>query len=74
MVNHSKINDFTALFNDFEEIQSEMDKCVGSVFATDKLQTLPPWVLKHLMILDDCINEITNEKKKKMNKLNAQGF
>lgn len=51
-----------------------MDKCVGSVFATDKYQTLPAWVLKNLLEINDCINDITPEQKKKMNKGIAQAF
>ena len=74
MKNHIKIDDFVSLQTDFEEIVVEMQKCVGSVFATDKFQTLPPWVLKQFVALEDCINEVTPEQKKKMNKLNAQAF
>jgi translation initiation factor 3 subunit C len=59
--NHIKICDFVTLENDFTEIQNELEKCIGSVFATDKFQTLPPWVLKNLMALDDCVQEVTNE-------------
>jgi len=51
-----------------------MEKCIGVVFATDKFQTLPPWVLKHLLLLDECINEVTPEIKKKMNKNNSQAY
>jgi hypothetical protein len=48
-----------------------MEKCIGSVIATDKLQTLPVWVLKDFLEINDCINDITPEQKKKMNKGNA---
>jgi len=51
-----------------------MDKCIGSVIATDKFQTLPAWVLKNLLEISDCINDVTAEQKKKMNKGNAQAF
>lgn len=74
MINHTKNNDFVSLQNDFEQIQTEMEKCVAVVFATDKLQTLPTWVLKHFLILDDCINDVTADQKKKMNKNNSQAF
>jgi len=36
MKNHIKIDDFVSLQEDFEKISVEMEKCVGSVFATDK--------------------------------------
>lgn len=37
MKNHIKINDFTALQNDFEEVQSEIKKSIdNSAFGTDK--------------------------------------
>ena len=36
MKNHIKTNDFTSIQVDFETILEEIDKCVGSVFATDK--------------------------------------
>ena len=51
-----------------------MEKCIGFAFATDKHQTLPSWVLKNLVVLEDCVLEITNDQKKKMNKLNAQAY
>jgi len=51
-----------------------MEKCVGIVFATDKFQTLPSWVLKAFIALEDCVNEITPEMKKKMNKLNSTAY
>lgn len=34
---HTKNKDFGSLLTDFELIQEEMDKCIGSVFANDKL-------------------------------------
>lgn len=71
---HTKNNDFGSLLTDFEQIQEEMDKCVGSVFATDKFQTLPIWVLKNLLEINDCVNDITPEQKKKMSKGNSQAF
>jgi len=37
MKNHIKISDFSSLQEDFEDIQVELDKCVGVVLATDKL-------------------------------------
>ena len=36
MKNHIKIDDFVSLQTDFDNIQTEMEKCVGTVFATDK--------------------------------------
>jgi len=50
-----------------------MEKCIGTAFATDKFQTLPSYVLKNLMALEDCVIEVQDdpELKKKMNKLNA---
>ena len=69
--NHIKIGDFVQLENDFTAICSQMEACIGQVFAKDKFQTLPTWVLKNIMDLEDCVLEVTNEQKKKMNKLNA---
>ena len=37
MKNHIRIMDFTALQSDFDDIQTELGKCVGYSFATDKL-------------------------------------
>ena len=59
MKNHIKIDDFTQLQTDFDDMQSEIEKCAGQVFATDKLQTLPGWVLKGFVALEDCINDIS---------------
>lgn len=36
MKNHIKIQDFNQLQADFDMIQDEITKCVGSTFATDK--------------------------------------
>lgn len=75
MKNHIKISDFTALQADFEDIQTEINKCIaGGAFATDKLQTLPSSVIKNFILLDDCVAEVTSEEKKKMNKTNAAAF
>jgi len=41
------------------------------VFGKDKYTTLPGWVLKNIMALEDCVNDITPAEKKKMNKLNS---
>ena len=74
MNNHMKNKDFGALGRDFDNIITELTKCVGTAFATDKFTTLPPWVLKQLVALDDMVNEVTNEQKKKMNKNSATAF
>ena len=76
MKNHTKNGDFVSLQNiDLEAIQKEIQACIDNkVFGTDKLQTLPGWVLKNLMLFEDCIIEVTPEEKKKMNKTSAQAF
>jgi hypothetical protein len=72
--NHIKIADFNGLFEDFESIRDELNRCVGQHFATDKYQQLPGWVLKNLMEMEDCIASVTNAEKKKMNKLNSTAY
>mmetsp|Transcript_30561 Transcript_30561/g.46857 ORF Transcript_30561/g.46857 Transcript_30561/m.46857 type:complete len:903 (+) Transcript_30561:26-2734(+) len=74
MNNHIKIGDFNSLQTDFDDYQAELNRCIGVIFAKDKLTTLPGWVLKPLMDLEDCINDVTPAEKKKMNKLNSQAF
>ena len=37
MQTHVNISDFTQVQNDLDEIIAELQKCIGSVFATDKL-------------------------------------
>jgi translation initiation factor 3 subunit C len=74
MKNHVKIADFNSLQEDFENIIREFQLCIGMVFATDKFQTLPGWVLKNLMVLEDSINDVSGAEKKKMNKLNSQAY
>lgn len=54
-----KNRDFSSLQTDFEEAQAEIGRCVGTLFAKDKYQTLPGWVLKELVALEDCVNEVT---------------
>ena len=61
MNNHIKINDWLAMQTNLEEVVAEMDKCVDKVFADDKNQTLPGWVLKQFMDLEDCVLEVTND-------------
>jgi hypothetical protein len=43
--NHMKIGDFVQLESDFADVCHQLEICIGQVFATDKFQTLPPWVL-----------------------------
>lgn len=74
MKNHIKINDFTSLTTDFDDLISELNKSVGVTIATDKLQTLPTFILKNLAALEDCINEVSADEKKKMNKTNSQAY
>ena len=46
MNNHIGNKDWNTLVSDIENTISEINTCAGKVFATDKFQTLPPWVLK----------------------------
>ena len=61
MNTHINIGDFSSLQVDFEEVSAEINNCVGTVFAKDKFQTLPPWVLKEIVTLEDCVNEVKPE-------------
>ena len=70
--NHTKISDFMSLQNDLDEIITEMGKCIGVAFATDNYNTLPRWVLKELINIEDCVLDVTAEYKKKMNKKNRK--
>ena len=72
--NHIKIEDFSALQSDLDEIIAEMEKCVEKVFATDKIQTLPGWVLSNLVALEDCVLGVAKDQQKKMKKDVQQAF
>lgn len=75
MNRHIKINDFSSLWTDFEDITGEIAHCCTiGVFAKDKYQTLPNWVVKEIVALEDCVNGVTNEQKKKMHKNSASAF
>ena len=75
MNRHIKINDFSSLWTDFEDITGEIAHCCTiGVFAKDKYQTLPNWVIKEIIALEDCVNSVTNEQKKKMHKNSASAF
>ena len=63
---HAAISDFNALDDDFNRLESEIEKSMElSLYEGDKL---PVKVLKLLMVIEDAVNTVSNEQKKKMSK------
>lgn len=71
---HAKINDFFQLDTDLNTLQTEIQKACDSNMFDEKGQKLPKNVLELLVLIEDSINEITAEKKKKMNKNNSTAY
>lgn len=69
-----KNNDFGALEDLFVDMQDQILKGAGTDFALDKIVTLPNWILRALVDIEDCVLAVTNEQKKKMNKNVAKSF
>jgi translation initiation factor 3 subunit C len=70
---HANISDFNALDNDFNKMELEIKKAADEMFE-EKGTKLPPRVLKVFMLVEDTINEVTAEQKKKMSKINSVSY
>jgi hypothetical protein len=70
---HANIADFNSLDNDFTKLEAEIRKS-GDVLFEEKGCKLPAKVLKIFALVEDTINNVTNEQKKKMSKINSVSF
>ncbi len=70
---HANIADFNALDNDFNKMELEIKKAADDLFE-EKGTKLPVKVLKVFMLVEDAINEVTPEQKKKMSKINSVSY
>jgi hypothetical protein len=70
---YCNIADFNALDTDFKIFETEIKKAANELFE-EKGTKLPVKVLKVLMLIEDTINEVTAEQKKKMSKVNSVSY
>lgn len=59
--NHLKINDFSSLLTDFDNLTEEIVRSSNMIFEDKKDDILPHYILKNFMEIEDAINEITPE-------------
>ena len=75
LTNHVKINDFSSLQTDFDKFSSEIEKSSNMLYEeSGKDGLLPNYILRTFLKLDDAINEVTNEQKKKFSKTNSMAY
>jgi len=70
--NHIKNQDFGEILSDFDKFVEEINK-QGSNVATPSGEFLP-FVVRALVQIEDCLNDLTAEGKKKLNKNNSQNY
>ena len=73
MRKHANIADFNSLDNDFNKLETEIKKVADEMFE-EKGTKLPIKVLKVFLLVEDTINEVTAEQKKKMSKINSVSY
>jgi len=73
MRKHANIADFNSLDNDFTKFESEVKKVADEMFE-EKGTKVPVKILKVLLLVEDAINEVTPEQKKKMSKINSVSY
>ena len=72
--NHIKINDFGALQTDFDKVTEEITRSSHMIFEGQKDEILPTYLVRTFAKIEDAINEVTNEQKKKFNKTNSMSY
>ena len=70
---HANISDFNSLDNDLNKLEVEIKKAADEIFE-EKGTKLPVKVLKLFMLIEDTINDVTAEQKKKMSKVNSVSY
>jgi len=73
MRKHANISDFNALETDFDKLTVEIKKVADEMFD-EKGTQIPVKILKVLLLVEDTINEVTAEQKKKMSKTNSVSY
>ena len=70
----ANIADFNAMEDSFVVLEEEISKASESDYFEEKGQKLSVKVLKTLMLVEETIQGVTGEQKKKMSKVNATAF
>lgn len=73
LTRHVKISDFNSIESDFTKLENEIKKCAEEMFE-EKGAKLPPKVLKVFLLIEDSINDVNAEQKKKMSKINSTSY
>jgi len=68
---HANISDFNALDGDLNKVEQEIKKAASGDMFEEKGAKLPIKILKLFKMIEDSINEITTDQKKKMSKNNS---
>mmetsp|Transcript_15165 Transcript_15165/g.14754 ORF Transcript_15165/g.14754 Transcript_15165/m.14754 type:complete len:291 (-) Transcript_15165:2106-2978(-) len=71
--NHLKISDFSSILSDFEKITEEIQNSSQVLFEAGS-EELPLFILRNLAHIDNSINNVTSDDKKKMSKNNSQSY
>lgn len=72
--NHLKINDFGAIMEDFDKMTDEIKRSGDMIFEGGNEDILPVWMLRTFAHIENAINNLTAEQKKKLNKTNLQAY
>jgi len=71
---HANIADFFQLDTDIAKLEAEIKKAADQDVFEEKGAKLPVNVLQLLVLIEDTINEVTPDQKKKMSKNNSQSY
>lgn len=71
---HVNIADFNAMDGDLNKLELEIKKAADGDLFEEKGAKLSLKVLKLFLMIEDTINEVTTEQKKKMSKINSVSY
>ena len=69
--NHIKINDFGSIMEDFDKFTEEIHRSGNMIFEGGNEDILPLYITRTFAHIENSINNLTSEQKKKLNKTNA---
>lgn len=72
--NHIKINDFSSLLTDFEKLSETIDKSSHFLWENQREEILPLFILRAIAHIDNSINDVTNEQKKKFSQNTSKAY
>ena len=72
--NRIKINDFGSMMEDFDKFTEEIHRNGNIIFESGNEDILPLYVVRTFAHIENSINDLTAEQKKKLNKTNSQAY